>query len=458
MENNYSFSKKFVEGEAVSNFWNLAYYGITSLNSFVIIYFLSVYEFGFYQLILSVVAIAESLTAGLMDDLVFTDLSRYLGEKKHSFAKKLLKEYAIIKIGLAIILTVVLFGGASLISDYYSQDVVSFLKIVSFVLVFRVALSTMNTFFRSNIYFSAAAAPFVGEAFKFAAIFVLLFSVGLSITSILIAYVIGHFSAFVFSASHFLKIYRRTLVGVIAVKEPLMKALFKVHGFWIVARYVLSRVANNIRPWIINFLIGTEAVGLFSFARSIVAIIMRLMPLGTFGTLLPRELGDERRLNYLFNRMMKYSLWLGLIVALASFIVIPLAIQLVFPKYAPAIPLFLIMIGVIFLYSIYKICRITLVIFKEQKALFFRSFDNSITAPLMLFILLPIFGIVGAALEWLITYAITTMLFYYFLIKNHPYLRLEWKSFFTVDKQDRALSVRVYRLIKDFLKTKLRRL
>ena len=61
MENNYSFSKKFVEGEAVSNFWNLAYYGITSLNSFVIIYFLSVYEFGFYQLILSVVAIAESL-------------------------------------------------------------------------------------------------------------------------------------------------------------------------------------------------------------------------------------------------------------------------------------------------------------------------------------------------------------------------------------------------------------
>ena len=76
----------------------------------------------------------------------------------------------------------------------------------------------------------------------------------------------------------------------------------------------------------------------------------------------------------------------------------------------------------------------------------------------MLFILLPIFGIVGAALEWLITYAITTMLFYYFLIKNHPYLRLEWKSFFTVDKQDRALSVRVYRLIKDFLKTKLRRL
>lgn len=449
---NYSFSQKFIEGEAVSGFWNLIFYGVTLLNSAAIVYFLSVYDYGFYQLILSVMAIAESLTAGFIDDLVFSDFSRSLGGVDRGKAKRLFGEYAGLKMGLAVIFGIVLFFGSSIISDYYGQAIATFIRIASIALVFRVGISVMNIFFRGAIYFSALAAPAVGEGVKFLAVVFFAIKGNFSITEVLIAYVIGHIAAFLFSGFHFWLLYRRLFSGVHAVREFLIRDLMRVHGIWISLRYVLSRIANNIRPWIINAFLSVEAVGWFSFARSIIAVVMRLMPLGTFGTLLPRELGNQERLRFIFARMMKYSFWIGMVLAAAVLILVPPAISYFLPKYIPAMPLLSIMTIILVLYSIYKIVRITLVIFKEQRVLFLKSFENSILAPLMLFILLPIFGVAGAAIEWLITYLVTTVIFYHSLVKTYPYLRTKFANFLVFDRADRELMARIYRTALDFFK------
>ena len=91
--------------------------------------------------------------------------------------------------------------------------------------------------------------------------------------------------------------------------------------------------------------------------------------------------------------------------------------------------------------------------FKEQKVLVLRSLDESILSPLLLLIFLPVFGVIGAAIEWALTYTITTILFYRYLIKGHPYLKIHWGDFFIIDKEDKRLCRGVFQESANFLKS-----
>ncbi|MEK7117364.1 MAG: oligosaccharide flippase family protein [Patescibacteria group bacterium] len=446
MAKDYSFSQKFIEGEVKSGFWNTALYGIVALNSFIIVYFLSVYEYGVYQLILSVVALAESLTVGILDDVIFSDLSRYMGNDNHISAKKLFKEHAFFRIGSSIFLAILVILFSSLISAHYGYNNMAYsISLAVLALPFMASISVMNLFFRSNIYFSSFGAPVFGEVLKIMIIFFLWFWQGLGITQIVISYLAGLIFSFLFAGFHFLRLYKKVFYGVKkSTHGSLIFKLFKEYGAWVFFRYILAKTANNIRPWLIKFFVGTEGLGLFAFARNIFSIIMRLLPFGMFGDLLPRELENKERVRFLFVRMVKYSVWLSFLCAALSFLLLPFLVNMFLPKYNPVAPLLKIMTLIVFLYGFYKIFRITLVVFKEQKTLALKSFDNSVLAPFMLFFLLPLFGVVGAAIEWVITYAVTTVLFYFYLVKAHPYLSLHLKDLLIFDKYDKVFFKKIF--------------
>ncbi len=455
MGNDYSFHKKFIEGEYISGFWNVAAYAVTAFNSFIIVYFLSLREFGLYQLILSVIAFAESLTAGFLGDIVLVDFSKYLGRGEKGLAKKLFFEYALFKAILVLALIIILFFGAGLVANHYGKDIALFLRVAAVALIFRVGLSVQGLFFDGSIYFKALSVSFLGELIKAFFIIGSVIFYKLGVLEIILAYIVGHLFSFIFSSFYFYSLFKKTLAGHKPPQtESLIKRLLTQYGPWMGFRYVLSRIANNIRPWVIGIFLGVEAVGIFSFARSVIAIMARLMPLGTFGVLLPRELGDRKRLRYLFTKVTKYSLFLGLIYAVISFLIFPLGVKLFFPKYQAAIPVFGIMSVILVLYSFYKVFRMVLVVFKEQKALLLRSIDESLIAPLFLFILLPIFGVLGTAIEWVLTYTLTTVLFYRYLIKAHPYLSLRVKDLFSFDKHDKEFLIKIINYSLRFIKLK----
>ncbi len=430
-DKSYSFSKKFVEGETLSGFWSLAFYGIVALNSFFIIKFLGVYEYGVYQLILSVMAVAESLTVGYLADMVLSDFSRYIGQGRFDLAKNIFRGHALVSFAVAVVIFAgVFFGADFLVGHYYDENIALFLKIAIIALLFRVGISILKLFFGGNIYFSALGAPVFGESAKFIVLVGLMLFQGLGIVQILIAYVLGHLFTFLFSLGHFFKVYKKLFFKVKRAEGSLIFFLLKNQGAWVGLRYVFSRIANNLRPWVIKFLLNTEAVAFFAFARNIMAVALRLMPLGTFGLLLPRELEDKAKLRYFFAIMVKYSFFLSLIFAVLIFTITPVLINQVFPKYHEAIPLIKIMSLIAILYGFYKVFRMTLVVLKEQKVLFTRSLDESILSPLLLFVLLPFFGVEGTAIEWVLTYGTTTVLFYCYLVKYHPYLKLALKTFY----------------------------
>ncbi len=453
MTKTYSFLEKFIEGEIKSGFWTTSTYFAVSLSSFLIVYFLSVYEYGLYQLIISAIAIAEGLTAGFIDDVVFSDFSRYLGEKKNNIAKKIFKEYALLRIFISFVLAIIMFVLSNVIAGYYGENVSFYIAMMAFVLPFMTAISVMNLFFRANLYFSYIRFSFFGELLKLVLILALWFFQGLGITQIILAYIIGQILSFLFSGYFFIKLHKGLKVNSLNNENDngSVVKLIRSYGFWIFLRYFLARVAANIRSFLIKFFAGTEALGLFSFARNIIAILLRLLPVGTFGDLFPREIQDKERARFLFVRTLKYSMYTAFLFSIFCFLIVPIIINNFLPKYESSLLLLKIMIPIIFLYGTYKIVRIALITFKEQKILAVRSFDNSFLSPMLLIFLLPVFGINGAAIEWLITYFITTLFFVYGLLKKHEYLSFSIRELFVFDKMDKSLILKSTLLLKRYV-------
>ena len=452
-DDKYSFTKKFIEGEAKSGFWSIVLYGIVALNSFSIIYFLSVYEYGVYQLILSVVVMAGSLTAGILEDVVFSDMSRYIGTGEKVLARKLFWEYTLLRIALAVVLMFLLIIFSRMVSAHYGYNIAYSVSLAALALPFLASISAMSLFFRSSICFSALGTSVFGEMSKLVVILLLWFWQGLGITQVLISYLAGQVLSFLFAGAHFLRLYRRIFIRTEGyVSGSLVFKLFKKYGVWIFVRYILAKIAGNIRPWVMKIFISTEAIGFFSFAQSIISMIMSLLPFGMFGDLLPREIRDKKRVRFLFVHVIKYSAWLSLLCAVLSYFLLPPLVNIFLPKYGMAMVLFKFMTPAIFLYGLYKFFRMTLVVFKEQKILTLKSFDNSILTPLTLMFLLPLFGVAGAAIEYVLTYAVTTFLFYFNLVRVHPYLVLRLKELLVIDEYDRMFFMRIYRSAKGYLK------
>lgn len=455
MADNYSFSEKFVKGETKSGIWNLASYATTLVSSFVILYFLSVYEYGLYQLILSIIALAQSLTGGIFDDLVMSDLCRYLGGKDKKSAKQLFSEYAFSRVTLTVFLSVLIFLGDGLIGDHYNIAGISlFIKMAGIILIFQVIYGVINFFFKANLYFGALGSPVVGEVSRLIAMLFLFQLQGFGMFQVMVAYLVGAVGSLVFSFIHFLRVYKRTFPST-DTKHPrqyLLPGLVKEGGVWLGLRYILSRISNNLRPWIIKLLLGTEYVGIFAFSKSIVSMLMSLLPFGMFQTLFSYELGKKERWNYLYTKMVKYGALAAFLLSILSFVAVPEFITLFLPKYSSAISIFRIMSVTVFMYAFYKIFRMILVSFKDIKTLTIRAFDNSFLSPALLFVTIFFWGGTGIAIEWSLTYAITTIIFYYYLAKKyHPHFQLNLRELVVFDKHDRTFLLKIYRLsVKNF--------
>lgn len=446
MSENYSFSKKFIEGEVLSTFWNLAIKFVVLINSVIILTLLTVYDFGLYQLVISFITIANSLALGGIDAIVEVGVSRLIGQANIKSAKKLFLEYAGVKIVLSAVFAVLVFFGAEIISNYYNSGLEIFIKIASIMILIEGLQSIQDSFFRSNISFLNLSVPLVGELVKTLILVILLIiGQGLNTKSVLILHVICQSCALIFSSFYFIKAYFKFFTEEAYKKNSLLWPLIKSFGFWVLFRNALSKLSSSARLWLVKFFLNTEAVAIYGLARSALAFIITLFPIGTLGLLLPREVDDPKRLRYIFARMLKYTSFLGVFLGVCFFVFVPIGINNFFPKYSEAVPLIKIMSVVFFLYGIYKVLRMIIIALQEQRILLIRSFDNTFLSVGLLALLLPSFGVNGAAWEYVITYAITTILFYYWLIKAHPYLKIKIREIFIFKQEDILFVFDIYK-------------
>ena len=451
----HSFARKFIHGSILNRSWSGAAQAVGLASSFLILHALSVSQFGLYQLILSAVAMADTFSTRFCDFVVVNDISRALGEGEKFKAKRLFIELSWVKIALGVAVTLVLFFGSRTVADFFGkgQEAVSYIQIAAWLIFIRAFSGVAINFFSAIISFRAFGLTTLEEIIKLGIISGFFFLSSLSIREVLIASVVSSACAAAFIIFPFVKEYKAFFKNIALPRQFLLPSLVKVYGFWIIIQYAINNVRKNVFVWIIRVVLNNEAVAFYTLATNLRALILEVLPHGTFG-LLAWEVGNQNRLRYIFLRSVKYAWWLGLFVAVASALAVPVLVGFIFPKYQSAIPLFIALIFSLPLIGASRIQEDFLLAMREQKLLTARALSSIVLSSVALVILLPVFGILAVAMQNTGSYLFRFLFYHRNLIKKYPYLKFGPMMFLSFGQDDRVIFGRGVSEVKSFFRSK----
>lgn len=436
----------FLKNETTRRFYETSATVLGLINSFFIISYLSVFNFGMYQLMLSFIAILEGFSAGFFNDVVVIEIRRYINLGKISWAKRLFWEHAVLKSVLALVLVVAVFFGSDLASRFYGDNTALFLKIASVLLIIHTLQSLQNTLLKPIMVFSYWAYPMIIELVKLVLIVGLVVFYNLTIVSVITVHVAAEIAALgIMTFSSFIGAYRNFFGTIKSYSNRLLVNILKTHGKWIFLRYGFAKITKNTTPWFIKFFVNVEAVAFYSLAVNLVSMIEKLMPMQGFGDVMILKIGKKDEVAFLFKRAVKYLIWIGVIFSLGALISVPPIISFIFPKYTPALGVFTIMLTALPLYGVYKILKTTLSILREYRTLAMRLANEVLIFPLGSVIFLPVLGLAGAGVVYVIAYLERVWFFYGQLIKKYPEFKIKAVSLVKFDNSDKELIWKVWR-------------
>lgn len=445
----HSFAERFVRLNLLGRLWGSAQTFVGFASSFITLTALSLHEFGLYQLVLAALALTNIFSVDFFDDVVQNDISRALADNQKGTAKRLFQEFAFLKIGLCLLLASALFLGADLVAKMYDTSIGSYIRIASFLVVIRAVRSVGQIFLASIVSLRAQGAGVIEEISKLSLISAFFFFSALSVEKVLAATIVGASVTLAYVFIPFLREYRAVLGGHKAVYGFLFKGVVKSYGMWILLRSAIKKVYTPIKPWLIVTFLNAEAVALYTFAANMVTMVKEYFPTAS-SSLLAWEVQNTSRLKYIFNRGIKYSILYGLLLAGASFLFVPLVVSVLFPKYLPAIPLFLIFVISIPFHGIQTLEAALLTAFREQKMLTARLFMEVVIGSVSFIVLVPFVGILAAAISSVVAIIWRTWFLYIQLIRKYPELRPDVKIIFRFDGEDRLILKRAFTEAKTF--------
>lgn len=450
-----SLFKMFLKGEVAKRVYDSMATAIGFANSYFTITYLTVFEFGLFQLLLAFVAILDSLNLDIFDGMVTVDMRKYVNEKKPDFAKKLFWENAILKIGISFFMAVAVFLGSGIIANLYGENIALFVKITSILLLARAVFAIEAGFLKSVMNFSHWSFPTLREFSKFLMIVGVIFFAKLNIMAIVIAHVTAEALAVVMlTVFVFLRVYRRQTAAIKAVKQPLLWNLLKVHGKWTAIRYAFSRITKNAMPWFVKFFTNTEGVAYYSLAINIIAFAENLMPMAGVSTILLMKAGIREEIAFIFKRSMKYMFWLGVIFMVGGLIILPPVVLFIFPKYGPALPVLSVMLLAFPLYGVYKVLKPTLTILQEYKIMALRVVREALVIPVGAVIFLPLLGVLGAGIVYNAVYWERVPYLYRKLTEKYPDFKLKLSGLFRFDATDYEILKKSWRGILEKIRQK----
>ena len=422
-------------------------------NSYFIISSLSIFSFGFYQLVLSFISILRGFSVKFFDGLVAIDMRRYFNVGKRDFAKRLFLENVVFKLGIGIIVTVAVFLGARLIADFYDKDIVSLIRWASILLIINAIQSLSSIFLDSIVSFAQRGLSALREFMKLGIVLSFLTWSELSITNVVIAHVVAEAtSTLIFAIIVLVKIYPKVFGNIKARAENLMIKMVKTQGPRVALIFGLKEVLNDATPWLVRFFVGTEGVAFYSLAINMVNLAQDFIPMAALVPILALKADDLGGLSFIFKKVVKYTIWIGSLFLITSFLIVPPAIMLIFPKYYPAIPVFLAMAAVLPIYGAVKVIFKTLGALREYGIVAARLFPELAILFAGSAVFMPLFGITGIGLVYLARHIERFWFLYTRLVKKYPSFKIKIKDLFKFDRFDKDFAGRVFSHFLKFLK------
>lgn len=434
----FSFGRAFVRGELHLGFWSFANKGAGALGSFFILSSLSVYQFGVYQLLLSLYGTLSDVFHDVFGSVMANDIARFIGERKEDRAKRMFAEYAVFRLVLAGVPWAAIFFGSPLFSARFGPDTIAILRLTSF-LFFADLLVIMATLLLSIRLEFAALAPrsAVQKFLQFAIIGGFYFFGHLGIFEIFTARLASTVAAVALMAPALVRSIR-PWHGIAVYNRWLSWRVIRSYGKWALPQGLMSDFTGKIRPWLIKFFLNTEAVGIFGIASMFISALKDLIPIRTPGLLIPHRIKDPALLERFYRYGTKYCVWFTVLLCFAAAGGVPLAIRVLFPKFVPALPLFYLMLISVLMFAFIKPMSSFLIAFRRQKFIFLQGgFQNALWLAVMVFTL-PTIGILGLAIADVVSSAAGTALRYGYLIRTGLVAPFSLRALVTFDDEDRA--------------------
>lgn len=452
--NKNSFSRSFLKGETSFGFWNILSKLMGFVASIIVIKYITLYEYGVYQLVLAFSGLVGSFLLKLLTDVSLNDIIRFIGEKKENFAKKLFQQYAFLKIFIGVVTSVFVFFGAEVISKYYDENIAGLFRLVSFLILIDSIYNVIKIVLEARLKFNAIASrPVIYQFIRIILVVATLLLFGLNVKKILIVNVVSSALATVIFIPLFLKSYN-IWKNIDIEKGNVLLSIVKKHGKWSMIRPAIASIPNNIQPWLIKIFVGTEAVGIFNLASMLFAAIKSFLPLNTLAYLVPLELSNKERSQKIFSYSIKYITIFSIFLWIVSFIGGYLFIGAILPKYKESLPLFYIILLSLPFSAFGSVIGSFLIAMRKQRYLFVQMMSKMIFSTAMFLILLPIFGLFGLAIEPILTSIFVCALLLFYMHKIKIGLKVEPKVLFSFDKTDILFIKNLYLDSKKHLKNR----
>lgn len=415
---------------------------------------LSLYDYGLLTLALSLVGISEIILSLTIQDVITSDVSRFLGTKRLGEVKNLLTRFTQVEIILGIIIFLSLYIAANTYIRTEHGEQVSRLVMVFAILPFLNSIKySYYVAFRSHMRFKVISFANISENVgRFISIAFLVFFLKYGLIGGAISYLLGTFTGILIGTPYFIKIINNYR-NIENIKEEMLIKTIKGHGKWAIIQVPFKNLSGNIRPWIIQFFLGVEMVAIFSVARSTLGFFSSLFPIREiiFPTL-SHGISDLSKTKEVVYRGIKYSLLVFGIITILSYFATPFLFKILFPKYMDSVPIFRILIFHLIVLSFQIIQRPIFYALQMQKIWMYLIILNFflillIGVPLAFFLGLP-----GIAFEFVLSSLIMVIVRFFILRKNVPELSFNLKKLFTIDKYDRKLAKDIFIEIKKYLK------
>ncbi len=410
-------------------------------NILLILSSITVYEYGLVELTMSIVSTIGLFMLPGLTSIVTADLGLERARHNHTKMKALFIEFFSFQLIIGFLAWALLFFGSSVIGYFTGNSLIDYyFKIVAFLFLLsplRTASSMMPFVFVRHVdqaFFSTTE-----EVAKFVSLIIMLPILDRGADGVLYASVLAQVVVITVFAPRTISALR-TFWGVATDGTLPFWRLLRDHRKWGVAASYVGTITQNLRLWIIKVMLGTEAVGLFSFALGIVTQLTSLFNTApVIGSYLPSIMHNRHKLHFLIIQMTRYQSLIGICVVIFSAVILPLIVPLIFPAYTQALTLLLLML-IIVVTGLVKALHLTVfVAFKQQRSWFLIEILRIVILLIVLPISVMTLGIAGIAVEVVASNMLIMWERWRALLKLLPEMKMNLKNMVYLNDSDKKI-------------------
>lgn len=434
-----SLTQKFVSGELQFGLWGVIARGVSWANSFLIISSLTVYHYGVFQLLISTYAfLAEFVSWGGL--AAGTEILRSVGRGNEARAKRLFYEYHGLRLASALFFWALFFFNAPVFAFPSVPDSIGLIRIMSFMFLADVFFAAATSVVNLRLDFrSLSSRRSIGKALQFAILggFFLFSTIGLK--ELVLTVVVGNFLSTVIIIPAVVRAWKPWRAVTMERGPSILWQVARTNGKWDSIKNIVSQFGSQVQPWLINFFVSTEAVGIYGVATSLAEAVMQGVPRNTMNTLITRVFHDRERSQRVFTYAVKYLTIWGMAGVVGSLVAVPVVIRLILPQYVSSLQFFYLLVFLVPVKSLQWMTDLFLRVFRQQKFAFLRMITRNVLLFVLLLVFLPLIGLWALPLTEVFVRASITAVGYRRLVRIRPEFRLSRRLFFSFDAQDKRI-------------------